>query len=54
MPGFHGLQGEIGVPLAQPEKMECEEASREDQVKAKVLRERFRAGLDVDQYLVAE
>jgi len=43
-----------GVPLAKLERMTFEEMSGEDGEKAKRLWEEFRAGLNVDQYLVPQ
>ena len=43
-----------GMPLAKLERMEFEGMSEDDEEKAKRLWEEFRAGLDVDQYLVLQ
>ena len=41
-----------GIPVAKLERMTFEAMSREDEEKAKKLWEEFRAGLNIDQYLV--
>ena len=43
-----------GMPLAKLERMRFEEMSEEDEKKAKKLWDKFRAGLDVDQYLAPQ
>ena len=41
-----------GMPLRKLERMMFEGADKEDEEKAKMLWEEFRAGLDIDQYVV--
>ena len=43
-----------GMPLAKLERMRSEEMSEEDEEKAKKIWNKFRAGLDVDQYLAPQ
>ena len=43
-----------GMPLAKLERMTFEEMGEEDEGKAERLWEEFRAGLDIDQYLLAQ
>ena len=43
-----------GMPLAKLERMTSEGTSKEDEEKAKKLWKRFRAGLNIDQYLIAQ
>ena len=43
-----------GTPVAKLERMTFEEMNKEDEEKAKKLWEEFRAGLNIDQYLVPQ
>ena len=51
--GFARTRFNEGMPLAKLERMTFEEGSEEDEEKAKKLWEKYRAGLKIDQYLVA-